>query len=432
MQQKLTASPDFMVRPMTNLDERRVYRRLAHVTFNHSTDIEAATERRMAFAEQQAAFRPELTRGAFLNNTFLGGYHIAERKLCIGPNCASQLLTGCIGGVVTQIEHRQQGVAFAMLHDAVTFAQKNKYALLLLDGIPNFYHRFGFIDVIEGAEHRVTRQHIDAQPASSYTVRDVTLDDAKALLDLYKRHYSTYTGGFERDETFEKHFIRYRANTTPVIVLDEHNIPYGYMMLFQRPGSNDALEVAADNWPALLALLRHHLNINVQINSEYSEVSWPLPLDSPTFYLLSDHLPIKTHMAHFPDTGWMARIGDALTLVEAMVPAWKTRWLHRPHALEWSGTLALSIDDASYAGLSHFLLGIDATGVYLLDQMTSTTHAAHTIRVSQQVFMQLVFGHRPVSWAARQRNQSIPDNIQPVLDALFPVGNAWIAGTDAF
>ena len=432
MQPKLTASPDFTVRPMMTPDERRVYRRLAHITFNHPVDIEAATERRMAFAEQQAAFRPELTRGAFLNNTFLGGYHIAERKFCIGPSCSSRLLTSCIGAVVTHPEYRKQGVAFAMLNDAVSFAQTHQHALLLLDGIPDFYHRFGFVDVLEEFEHSVSRQLIEAQPASLYSIREATLEDAPLILEMYQRHYGSYTGSFERDETYQRHFLRYRSNTTHVLALDTNNVPRGYMLLFQLQNGYDAFEVATDDWPATLALLQHHLRINVQMNNETHEISWPLPLNSRTFYLLADHIHTITRISHKPRAGWMARAGNVSVLVEAMIPAWKTHWLHRPHALEWSGMLALSIDDTGYSGISHFLLGLDATGVYLLDRMTSTTHAAHTIRISQQVFMQLIFGHRPISWASRQEGQHIPETIQPVLDALFPTGNGWLPESDAF
>ena len=432
MQQKLTASPDFVIRPMATRAERETYRRLSHITFNPTIDVETAIERRMASAELATTFRPEQTRGAFLGDTFLGGYHIAERNLCVGPGCTSHLLTGCIGGVVTRFEHRQQGIAFAMLNDAVAFAKENKHALLLLDGISNFYHRFGFIDVIEKVEHFMSRQLIEAQPASPYTIRDATPDDALAMLDLYQRHFGSYTGSFERDKRHQEHVLRYRSNMAPVLALDATNTPRGYMMLFRQPDSYYAFEVAADDWPATLALLQQYLKLNVQVNNACSEVSWELPLNSPTFYALTDHLHAMTRISHHPDADWMARIGDTSTLVEAMIPAWKTHWLNRPHALEWSGTLAISIDDTGYSSMSHFLLGLDATGVYLLDQMTSTTHAAQSIRLSQQVFTQLLFGYRPVSWATRQEGQHIPENIQPILTALFPIGNAWIAGTDSF
>ena len=58
----------------------------------------------------------------------------------------ARLLTGCIGAVVTYPDHRHLGVATALMHDALAYAQSHHYALLLLDGIPKFYYRYGYDD----------------------------------------------------------------------------------------------------------------------------------------------------------------------------------------------------------------------------------------------------------------------------------------------
>ena len=54
------------------------------------------------------------------------------------------------------------------------------------------------------------------------------------------------------------------------------------------------------------------------------------------------------------------------------------------------------------------------------------------VRFSQQVFAQLVFGFRPVTWAAMQAGQHVPDELVPILDVLFPHKQSWIAGSDYF
>jgi predicted N-acetyltransferase YhbS len=89
-------------------------------------------------------YREEQIRSAYRNGEQLGGYRISERLLLVG---AAQLATGCIGGVYTRAEARNQGVATALMHDAIAYAQMHEYALLLLNGIPKFYHRYGFCDV---------------------------------------------------------------------------------------------------------------------------------------------------------------------------------------------------------------------------------------------------------------------------------------------
>ncbi len=59
-----------------------------------------------------------------------------ERQLCMG---AARVSTGCIGTVVTSTQHRKQGIASALMQDAIEFARQHNHTLLLLDGIPNFY-----------------------------------------------------------------------------------------------------------------------------------------------------------------------------------------------------------------------------------------------------------------------------------------------------
>ena len=57
------------------------------------------------------------------------------------------------------------------MHDAIEYAQAHKYSLLLLDGIPNFYHRYGYCDVYDLSTQEINRRAILALPESSYTVR---------------------------------------------------------------------------------------------------------------------------------------------------------------------------------------------------------------------------------------------------------------------
>src|SRR5258708_38176414 len=105
----------------------------------------------------------------------------------------THVLTGCIGGVVADPRYRMQGVATAMLQDAVAFAEARGHSLLLLDGIPNFYHRFGFVDVFDRSDHAIPRDGIPHDPPDGYTVRPATERDMRIFLDLYGRPYRAST-----------------------------------------------------------------------------------------------------------------------------------------------------------------------------------------------------------------------------------------------
>ena len=422
MSLKHVESPDFVIRPLETSAERDAYYLLALQTFHPHLDATKALPWRRRFIENDPTFQVHSLRGAFLGKTLLGGCHVDARIMRIG---SARLLTGCIGSVVTGAEHRNQGVAAALLHDVVRYAQEQHHALLLLDGIGRFYHRFGFIDVFDPITHTIDNTVIQAQTASPYTVRQATFEEIPTLLALYQRHYGPYPAAFERDRTFQERLFHDRGWMKPYVALDEKGIVRGHLLLNMRPERPVAYEVSADDWHAALALLQQHVALlKDKPGQENTSVSWPLPTNSQTYYLLSDHFQVRSLVMHTPDADWMARTAHLPTLVEALLPLWNERWLQ--HSPSRSGVIALTIKDMS------FLLGADAMGIHLLDPMTSTAYAARHIKVSQQVFTQLLFGYRSVSWAIRQQGQVIPEDLQSVLEILFPQTPAWIAGSDAF
>src|SRR5215470_3647457 len=140
-------------------------------------------------------YRREQVRSAYRNGEHLGGYRIYERQLRVG---SARLATGCIGGVYTRAHARQQGVATALMHDALAYAQAHQYPLLLLDGIPKFYHRYGYCDVYDLSTLELDRQALLALPESPDSVRRARLSDASGLLALYERQAGRCTGSFAR------------------------------------------------------------------------------------------------------------------------------------------------------------------------------------------------------------------------------------------
>ncbi len=423
MQTRHVDAADFNIRPLEGNAEREAYLRLGLQTFSPHADPVEALPRWRRYIEGNPAFQPHQLRGAFLGETFLGGCHVDARVLRIG---SARLLTSCIGAVVTAPEHRKQGVAAALLNDVVRYSMEQKHALLLLDGIGDFYHRFGFIDIFDGAHHTIENTVILAQPRSPYTVRQATFEDIPALFALYKRHYGAYAGSFERDLAFQERQFHHRGTLKPFVAVDTRDGVQGYFMRYRRGDSMGTYEVAANDWDSALALLQKNAQLvaeSYQGEGE-AEVSWPLPVDSETYYLLSDHLPLRSQVRQTPDADWMARTGHLPTLIDALLPLWNERW--QRYNAGRSGALAVTVEGET------FLLGADGMAIHLLDPMTSSAHAARQVTMSQQIFTQVLFGYRPIWWAARQVGQTIGEDLHGVLDILFSQTHTWIAGSDAF
>lgn len=151
------------------------------------------------------------------------------------------------------------------------------------------------------------------------------------------------------------------------------------------------------------------------------ELLWPLPPNSSTLYLLADNVAVRSETHRVLNVGWMARPAHVPTLLHALIPLWQERM--QRHTLAWSGILALEVDNTTC-----YLQGRSGT----LRMRESPTAPVETVRLTSHVFLQLLFGYRPLMWAVHQPAQWIPASMLPLLAILFPQEPAWIAGSDSF
>jgi predicted N-acetyltransferase YhbS len=428
---------DIVVRAVETEREIATYHRVMVASFSSGSDTEienAALEERRQI-EALPEFQPRQRRGAFRGDTYLGGYIIFERGMRVG---ASALRTGCIGGVGVDRSQRRQGVATALMGDALAFAEERHLALLLLDGIPNFYHRFGYVDVADSTDQVIDRTVIEAWSGDADTTRYATIEDAGALLDLFNRHWGPITGSFAR--SLEGQTARLSRSLTennpPVVAVDGRGAIRGYLYLRQGNRSERAAEVAADTWSAALALLRHHEQ-HLSVHSNLSPVvEWPLPPGSTTHLLLVDHLTapdtwkgdsgsrrwaVRGQTYQRRNAGWMARVVSVRQLVEDLQPAWRARLA--TSSLRWHGVFELHTEAEGCA------IELNATEARSVDDIPLDAPIA---RLPFDSLVQAVFGYRPISYLATRPGSNIPNDLLPILNVLFPMGQPWIPGSDAF
>ncbi len=411
MEFTITSSPDFVIRSLTTAAEIEAFYWLNAQVFRPNHDTALMATRRRRFITEAPDFHPEQLRGAFLGTTYLGGYRIPAFTVQMGP---ARLRIGGIGAV-----------AAALMRDAITYATQRRHALLLLDGIANFYAQFGYVNVLDSLTHAMASQEVHAHAPSPCTVRPATLDDAPALLALHQRHYGSYFGFFDRTQEWQEHFLRHRfifAEEPPVMVLTPDDEPCGYLLPFQgRTPAYHVLEVAADDWPATLALLQYHARLVEQMPDPPKELLWPLPPNSSTLYLLADNVAVRSETHRVLNVGWMARPAHVPTLLHALIPLWQERM--QRHTLAWSGILALEVDNTTC------YLEVRSGTLRMRESLSATVE---TVRLTSHVFLQLLFGYRPLMWADNQPAQWIPAPLLPLLAILFPQVPAWIAGSDSY
>lgn len=417
------------VRPLVPGEEYNRYFSLSNTAFSSRPSEEEARDWQR-FLLQSPTYRTEQVRGAFREEQLLGGYTMHERMMRMGE---ARISTGCIGSVVTMPEARKQGVATALLHDALAFAREHHHALLLLDGIPNFYFRYGYTDMFDVTVVEVDRSALLAQPDPQHQVRPATVEDAPALLALYQRHAGAYTGSFER--SLESQVHRERNRRLPcVVALTAQGEIEGYLV----HGSDDELaegrEVAADNWDALLALLRYHAQLCESNQPVPTTLLYFLPFDAPMTHWLIDTLAVPdTSQWHSPSTewgvrglsyhhrftGWMSSLVDFPLLLDSMLPELQARWQRA--LAQWTGEIMLTVEGQSC------VLQLDGAHLRLAD---SPSAIYSQVELTPQALVQLVFGYRPL--ASLTSIAYLPEDVQSALMVLFPQGHTWIPRSDWF
>lgn len=387
-------------------------------------------------------YRQEQVRSAYRDSEHLGGYRIYERLLHVG---SARLVTGCIGGVYTYAKARNQGVATALMDDAITYAQAHQYPLLLLDGIPKFYHRYGYRDVYDLSTLELDRQAILALPESPYTVRRSQLSDASSLLALYERHVGLCTGSFERSLEQQIHWMQHLEPEALLVVSDPDNQVRGYLYFaaVQARGAfflagTQIWELVVDDWSAAVALLQYHARTVECMVSTTTPVTflYSVPPISPLTDFLLEHLEVvdtstwdmpvlgwavrKQTFCH-RRSGWMARLVNLPALTRAMLPEWQARW-HRSLA-HWSGNVSLIVGDEA------FTFCFAGTDLQLLE--TSDTYA-NAFSLTPQAFTQIVLGYCPITSVIQPDVHLLSDDLMTVLTILFPTGQTWIPTSDWF
>jgi hypothetical protein len=253
--------------------------------------------------------------------------------------------------VYVQAGERHQGIATALMQDAIAYAQAHDYALLLLDGIPKFYHRYGYTDVYDLFTVELDRRAVLALPGPSYRVRAATPADAGQLLALYDRQFSPYSGSFEYSLEQQAQSLEYTQSHQPLLAIDPSDQVHGYLTpgVSQPQGpyflsGTQVWGLAADDWPATLALLQHHMRTlstheistheisTHEIGSTPTNSLYSVPAESQIVYWLGENLEavdftdwdqpcfgwaVREQTFRHRNAGWMARLVDLSALSRA-------------------------------------------------------------------------------------------------------------------
>ena len=359
-------------------------------------------------------YRPENLRLVEVDGRIVSHVMVVDRVVRVG---GAALRMGGISGVTTHSAHRRRGYMRALMEDCLAYMERQGYDISLLDGIPDFYHRFGYVPVMPEYTLRIPAAEAEklAQPLR---VRRYKRSDLPALMALYRADNDRRTGTVVRTEAYWRWRLKRLRHCW--VAVDEQGAVRGYVWLAEPPGFR-VIEAAGDGPGVVESLLRF---LARRAKAGYAaEIPLGLPPDHPFARRALALCGGEATMRVARNGGWMGRFIGLRGSFERLAGELGER-LCRSAFKDWRGTLRLATN-----------LGTVELHVAESDEVAvrgETGGRAVVCALPQTALIQLLFGYRDAAEVAANPDVAIPEEALPLLRALFPPGHPFIAEPDYF
>ena len=259
---------------------------------------------------------------------------VVDRVVRVG---GAALRMGGISGVTTHSAHRRRGYMRALMEDCLAYMERQGYDISLLDGIPDFYHRFGYVPVMPKYTLRIPAAEAEklAQPLR---VRRYKRSDLPALMALYRADNDRRTGTVVRTEAYWRWRLKRLRHCQ--VAVDEQGAVRGYVWLAEPP-SFRVIEAAGDGPGVVESLLRF---LARRAKAGYAaEIPLGLPPDHPFARRALALCGGEATMRVSRNGGWMGRFIGLRGSFERLAGELGER-LRRSAFKDWRGTLRLATD----------------------------------------------------------------------------------------
>lgn len=373
----------------------------AHELMAHVHAGNAPESRRWLYEHSQRypGFRREHTRIACLGDHVVSALRISTDTILLGE---SRLKMGGIGWVTTAKEYRGKGLCRRLMEDALDCMRRSNYHVSMLFGIPDFYHRFGYVTAL--ADYSITMDTVEGLKFGSVLrIRSAKPGDIPAL---QKVHSLSNTGVACSVLRTTAHFKnRWNGWKTWYVLTDEHGKVEAY---FIAGAEGERLRVddvgVAD--PGLCAAV---VGAAARLAADES-------LGNIRFYVPPPH-PLSRYLLQFRSThemrvdrnagGMMAFVNIEETL-ESLIPEWENLLQQTPVG-SLRTEVTLIVDGASFRIRSNR----GAVDVSLFP-------GKNKISLSAGELMHLIAGYRHVEDVVAPKQCVVAPDARRLLATIFP------------
>jgi predicted N-acetyltransferase YhbS len=385
-------------------DRREVIETFARA-FTNPTWMEGHMERSLF---RGPVFDPEHTRVTIAGGRVVAAVTMAPRMIRFGPVSVPAVTVGPVG---THDQHRRRGYAAAAMNDACRYMAENGILLGYLQGIPNFYYRFGYYPYMAPSTVKFGREEA-RKVAGKGTLRAMKRADLPEVRRIFDRTTAGRTCASERDDGVWQWLMGPGTKTwlfgRPRVIVDGEGEICGYTTVSPGHwGIRGEVIVRQDEdacRAALGALVRDARR------NEQKEIVLPVPWDDALGVFIRQFVAAEWRMTSNPTGGAVMRIADFPALMERLQPMFEQRWREAQTSLppvEFSFSCEL--------GKVGFRIGRNGVAV-------GTPSSRRQVKVPQRWLSGLLTGYYTPADIAERDGCAIPGKLTPYLEILFPAG----------
>lgn len=343
---------------------------------------------------------------------------ILDRQMRVGE---AWVRAGAIAGVKTKPSQRGKGYGRELMEGALAYMRDHGYPVSILFGIPGFYHRFGFANVLPSTSLARIRTAAAETLAATLPVREAAPADADALLAIYNAANSGRTGTLGRKLSAFSQWLAddedWWQEERRVLVAEENGAPVAYALgdpewLHEGEWNMRPYEIGA--LPGYLnagtaSLLRALAGEAVERRAEW--LACEMPADSPLLGVLK-LIGFTQEIEYAQNQGGMGRIIDLSGLTLALSDA--------------VGERARDLGPDDRVGRVEFACPDERAAI--------ECGAGRKLHISlpQQNLLQLLMGYHSVAELRMEFPGCVAEGDVATADALFPAGYPYMWRLDHF
>jgi GNAT superfamily N-acetyltransferase len=296
------------------IEQRRAGRYVCTATWGSIEAADKGLNKPVRVRDAHPLHDGKLSRVGWWGEQVVG--HVGVLRVPVRLGAAVLEMAG-IAGVCADPRARNQGIASALMRDSLKVSKEAGLCFSLLFGIPNFYHRFGFVPA--WAKHTISVKAEDLPEGPCWRVRKARKVDLPKMLAYYNGLYGRMDGSAIRDPRL---FLR-GTRDVRLILTGPRTGDWAYAILRKVKWEEqehlqliEACGTGAD-WPA--AVMREAARSARRANE--ASVIFRLPPMHPICrQMLFHNAAAKTE--YYRNESAMAAVLDFVSLARAMAPEW--------------------------------------------------------------------------------------------------------------